>query len=76
VKQPYQEVAMRGIVGAIVVIWLVIGAVAAFQRGYFTDDRDVNCRTAADTFLTVAAGPLNYMGANPKVHCDVPAPSK
>lgn len=63
---------MRGIVGAVVVIWLVIGAVAAFQRGYFTDERDVSCRTTADTLLTVAAGPLNYMGANPKVECDVP----
>ena len=67
---------MRGIVGVIVVIWLVIGAAAAFQRGYFTDERDVNCKTTADTLLTVAAGPLNYMGANPKVDCDVPEPSK
>jgi hypothetical protein len=66
---------MRSIIGVIVVIWLVIGAAAAFQRGYFTGDRDVSCRTAADTLLTVAAGPLNYMGANPKVNCKVPAPS-
>ena len=63
---------MRGIVGLIVVVWLVIGAVAAYQRGYITDERDVNCKTTADTLLTVVAGPLNYMGANPKVDCDVP----
>jgi hypothetical protein len=67
---------MRGIVGVVVVIWLVIGAAAAFQRGYFTDERDVSCKTTADTLLTVAAGPLNYMGANPKVDCDVPEPSR
>jgi hypothetical protein len=67
---------MRGIVGVIVVIWLVIGAAAAWQRGYLTGERDVSCKTTADTFLTVAAGPLNYMGANPKVDCDVPEPSK
>jgi hypothetical protein len=25
---------------------------------------------------TVAAGPLNYVGANPTIHCRVPQPSK
>ena len=66
---------MRGLIGLIVVVWLVIGVVAAFQRGYFGDDRDVNCKTAGDTVLTVVAGPLNYMGVNPKVDCKVPEPS-
>jgi hypothetical protein len=64
------------IIGIIVIVWLVIGAVAAFQRGYFGDDREVSCKTAGDTILTVVAGPLNYMGVNPKVSCDVPEPSK
>lgn len=67
---------MKGLLGLLLVVWLVIGAVAAFQRGYFGDDRDVNCKTASDTVLTVAAGPLNYMGVNPKVDCKVPEPSK
>jgi hypothetical protein len=49
---------------------------AAFQRGYFGDNRDVNCKTTGDTVLTVVAGPLNYMGANPKVDCKVPQPSR
>lgn len=66
---------MRGLIGLIVVVWLVIGAVAAFQRGYFGDDRDVNCKTGSDTALTIVAGPLNYMGVNPKVDCTVPQPS-
>ena len=60
----------------IVVVWLVIGVIAAAQRGYFGDDREVNCKTTSDTVLTVIAGPLNYLGVNPKVDCDVPEPSK
>ena len=67
---------MRGLIGIVIVAWLVIGLFAAFQRGYFGDDRDVNCKTTGDTVLTVVAGPLNYVGANPKVDCKVPQPSK
>jgi hypothetical protein len=69
---------MRSIIAIIVVVWLVIGVLAAWQRGYFGDDRDVSCKNAGDTALTIVAGPLNYLGANPKVHCNVkvPQPSK
>jgi hypothetical protein len=67
---------MKSLVGVIVLVWLLIGAFAAFQRGYFGDDRDVRCKTAADTVLTVVAGPLNYVGVNPKVDCKVPEPSR
>ena len=67
---------MRSFIGAVIVVWLVIGALAAWQRGYFGDDRDVNCKTTSDTALTVVAGPLNYVGVNPKVHCKTPQPSK
>ena len=62
--------------GVIVVVWLVIGLLAAVQRGYFGDGREVNCKTTSDTLLTVVAGPLNYVGVNPKVKCKVPQPSK
>jgi hypothetical protein len=62
--------------GVIVVVWLLIGLLAAVQRGYFGDDRKVSCKTASDTALTVVAGPLNYVGVNPKVKCKVPQPSK
>ena len=62
---------MRGLIGLIVVIWLVIGVLAAFQRGYFGDNRDVSCKTASDTALTIVAGPLNYLGVNPKVQCNL-----
>ncbi|GAA1966998.1 hypothetical protein GCM10009798_29160 [Nocardioides panacihumi] len=70
---------MRGLIGIIVLVWLVIGVLAAFQRGYFGNDRDVSCKDFGDTALTIVAGPLNYMGANPKVDCSnvkVPQPSK
>ena len=67
---------MRNLIGLIIVVWLVIGVVAAFQRGYFGDNRDVSCKTTGDTALTIVAGPLNYIGANPKVDCKVPQPSK
>ena len=66
----------KGLVGAILVIWLVIGAAAAAQRGYFGSDREVSCKSAGDTVLTIVAGPLNYVGVNPKVDCQVPQPSK
>ena len=65
-----------GWVGIIIVIWLVIGVIAAAQRGYFGSSKDVNCKKASDTVLTIVAGPLNYVGVNPKVDCKVPKPSK
>lgn len=69
---------MKALIGIIIVVWLVIGAAAAYQRGYFGNDRDVTCKTTSDTVLTIAAGPLNYVGVNPKIDCgnvDVPEPS-
>jgi len=67
---------MRNLIGILVVVWLVIGVLASWQRGYFSNDQDVSCKTFGDTALTVVAGPLNYMGVNPKIHCKVPQPSK
>ncbi len=65
----------RGLVALLVVVWLVIGAVAAGQRGYFGSDRELSCKTTGDTALTIVAGPLNYFGVNPKISCDLPQPS-
>jgi len=69
---------MKTIIALVVVIWLAIGVLAAYQRDYFTDNRDVSCKSAGDTALTIVAGPLNYFGANPKVDCkvNVPQPSE
>ena len=67
---------MKLLIGMVVVAWLVIGGFAAGQRGYFGNDRAVNCKSGADTGLTILAGPLNYAGINPKVHCTAPHPSR
>ena len=63
-------------IGAVVVvIWLVIGVVAAVQRDYFSGS-DANCAKVSTTALTIVAGPLNYVGLNPKIRCDAPEPSR
>jgi hypothetical protein len=60
----------RGILGAIVVVWLLIGVFAAWQRDYFKGG-PTNCASAASIATTVIAGPLNYK-INPAVNCNVP----
>ena len=62
-----EEASMRGggILGVIVLVWLLIGVVAAYQRDYFKTDAN-NCATAGTIALTVVAGPLNYAGVEPE----------
>ena len=57
---------MIRIVGLLVILWLVVGAVAAGQRGYFTHASQT-CAGAGTIAATVIAGPLNYFGVSPKV---------
>lgn len=60
-----------------VVVWLLIGVIAAWQRGYFTGRNSSDCERASTIAVTGIAGPLNYVGANPKVReCDLPKPSR
>ena len=59
----------------VVIVWLVIGVLAAGQRHYFSGST-TNCAKAGTIAVTVIAGPLNYVGVNPKVKCSVPQPSK
>jgi hypothetical protein len=71
------EVTMRGrqILSVIVLVWLLIGVFAAWQRDYFKGGQ-TSCATAGTIALTVVAGPLNYLGVNPKVRdCRLPQPS-
>lgn len=51
----------------ILAIWLVIGGLAAGQRGDYKGP--VNCGRAATAALTILAGPLNYVGVNPHINC-------
>jgi hypothetical protein len=61
--------------GLLVLVWLIVGAVAAGQRGYFTHASQ-SCASAGTIALAVIAGPLNYVGVNPKVtNCNLPQPS-
>jgi hypothetical protein len=63
-------------IGAILlVVWLVIGAIAAGQRNYYSDSHE-NCAHAGTVAVTILAGPLNYVGVNPKVSCQLPQPSQ
>jgi hypothetical protein len=55
---------------ALLVIWLIIGAIAAGQRGYFSGPIS-SCTSAGTIAVTILAGPLNYAGVNPKVTCTV-----
>ena len=59
----------------VLIVWLVIGAIAAGQRHYYSESSE-SCAGAGTTMVTILAGPLNYVGANPKVGCHVPQPSK
>jgi hypothetical protein len=59
---------------AVLLIWLIIGAIAAGQRGYYGNSSP-SCATAGTIFVTILAGPLNYVGVNPKVACRLPSPS-
>jgi hypothetical protein len=59
----------------LLVIWFAIGALAAWQRDYFESDTKT-CAKAGTIAATIAAGPLNYMGVNPKITCELPQPSE
>jgi hypothetical protein len=49
----------RGIIGVIVLVWLLIGVYSVWNKGFF-DTGAKNCASAATIALTVVAGPLNF----------------
>lgn len=59
----------------VLVVWLLIGAIAAGQRHDF-GALPLSCDGIADITITVAAGGLNYLGVDPKINCHAPVPSK
>ena len=64
-------------IGSVVlVIWLLIGVIAAAQRDYFSGGEEASCAKTGTVLVTIVAGPLNYFGLNPKVKCTTPQPSK
>jgi hypothetical protein len=62
-------------IGSLVLVaWLVIGAIAAGQRG---DYKHLDsCSSVSTAAVTIAAGLLNYVGVNPQINCTTPHPSK
>jgi hypothetical protein len=65
------------VISVLLVIWLLIGLAAAVQRGYLSsNDNETSCAEVGTTLVTIIAGPLNYLGANPKIDCDAPEPSR
>jgi hypothetical protein len=63
------------LLSTLLLIWLIIGAIAAGQRDYYSSAK-ANCASWGTIAVTILAGPLNYAGVNPKVDCTVPQPSK
>jgi len=58
----------------ILLLWLIIGAAAAGQRGYYNTSK-MGCSSVATIVATFAVGPLNYVGVNPKIDCSAPKPT-
>jgi hypothetical protein len=58
----------------ILFLWLIIGAAAAGQRGYYSSPT-LSCSEGATIAATIAAGPLNYVGVDPMISCNWPTPS-
>jgi hypothetical protein len=54
-------------------IWLIIGGIAAAQRGDYKHPLD--CSSASTIAVTILAGPLNYAHVDPHINCTTPQPS-
>ena len=52
-------------VGLLVIVWLIVGAVAAYQRGYFTNAAQ-NCASAGTIAVTVDRGTTQLRGCQSK----------
>lgn len=68
---------IASVVGVLVVLWLLIGVAAAWQRDYLITE-DASCASVATTVTTILVGPLNYIGVNPAIDCselEIPEPS-
>jgi hypothetical protein len=53
----------------LVILWFILGASAAHDRGYFSPDYPRTCTNVGTASLTVIAGGLNYVGVHPAAFC-------
>jgi hypothetical protein len=58
----------------ILLVWLLIGAAAAGQRGYFNITK-FGCSNVATMVATFVIGPFNYLGVDPVINCGAPKPA-
>ena len=68
----YPEVQVH--IGSVILVgWLVIGGIAAGQRGDYKGP--VDCSQVGTAAMTIVSGPLNYAGVDPHINCSTPRPS-
>ena len=60
---------MKSFLFILVIIWFILGASAANDRGYFDTGADRDCTFIGSALLTVVAGGINYLGVHPKASC-------
>ena len=60
---------MKNVLFILVLIWFVLGASSAHDRGYFDSGANRDCTFIGSALLTVVAGPLNYAGLHPHAAC-------
>jgi hypothetical protein len=60
---------------AALIVWLLIGAIAAGERHDYSGV-PMSCSQIADITMTIVAGALNYLGVDPHVSCHAPKPSE
>jgi hypothetical protein len=60
---------VKNILFLLMIIWFILGASAAHDRGYFDSGRNHDCAFIGSAMLTVVAGPLNYLGLHPTAAC-------
>jgi hypothetical protein len=53
----------------VVIIWFILGASSANDRGYFDTGHAHDCNFVGSAMLTVVAGPLNFAGLDPHASC-------
>ncbi|HEX3929887.1 MAG TPA: hypothetical protein VHW64_04245 [Nocardioides sp.] len=60
---------MKNILLLLAIVWFVLGASVANDRGFFDAHTNRNCNFIGSAMLTVVVGPVNYLGVHPRAHC-------
>jgi hypothetical protein len=60
---------MKTFLMIMVIVWFILGASVAHDRGYFDGNVPRTCSFVGSGMLTVVAGPINYAGVHPTAVC-------